>query len=812
MSIKVVKVALSEVNASFDMLYSYLIPLGLESSVEVGIRVSVPFGGGNVLKVGMVLEVDAVETAPKSYKYIYSIEDTKPILNPEQIGMVYYLVETTFCTYHDAIRTILPSTYTMKVSRRYCLDISKVDISNLDVDEAELIQKLQSKKDETKVSNTIKRYVNSTVVKTLMKKKVIYTKRVFDSKSIDSKSKLVNLSPKFLNDREAFQLSEVQKKVVKLLEEGGTVSVNEIEYNVSHSKKAIQSLERLGVIDVFEYQPTDYDLNNVERYRSNIVLTTEQNEIFEQVLSSMNLSKPDCFLIHGVTGSGKTAIFEKLMQKCLDMGRGVILLVPEISLTPQMVKRFTSVFGKRIALIHSGLSLKQREDEYFRIRDGLADIVIGTRSAIFVPLKNIGLIIMDEEGEGSYKSERSPRYSTKDVARFRCKYHNAIMVLASATPSVESYYLAKRGVYRLLTLNSRYNNSPLPKTTIVDMRKERRNGNTLELSNTLMVELLKNLENKEQSILLLNRRGYNTSIICSDCGNVIECRNCSVPMTYHKANSSLICHYCGYSIAEVRQCPKCHSNSIRYTGYGTQKVVEDLEKIFPKAKILRMDADTTFSKYTHEKFFDRFANGEYDILVGTQMVGRGLDFPNVTLTGIISADGMLYTGEYRSFEKTFSLITQVIGRSGRGDKLGRAILQTYNPEHYILQQAMQQDYLSFFKEELALRKLHTFPPICDICTIGLSSIDENVVQAGCNTMMSTIADLIKSLNFKRPLRVLSPIKFTHERIDGKFRYKIVIKCKNNPDFRNLIRSVLKEFYKSKVPKLIVFIDINGDVY
>lgn len=813
MAIKVVKIALTEVTSSFDILYSYLIPLELQNSIGIGVRVSVPFGSGNILKVGVVLELDTIENIPKGYKYIYSIEDTQPILNTEQIKMVYYLVETTFCTYYDAIRTILPTTYTMKVSYAYYLDMSKVDIWLLDVDEAELIQKLQSKKDDIQISKTIEKLKDNVAVKSLIEKGIIYTKRIFDSKSLDSKSKMMCLSTKFLSNKDTFKLSDTQKRVIKFMEDNGTVSVKETEYSCRISNKTISKLEDLGTIDVFEYQSNNYDFKNIEKHSSSLVLTAEQYDVFEQISSAMDLPKSDCFLIHGVTGSGKTAIFEKLIEKCLNNNKTAILLVPEIALTPQMVKRFMGVFGKRVALIHSGLSLKQREDEYCRIRDGLADIVIGTRSAIFVPLQNIGLIIMDEEGESSYKSERSPRYSTKDIAKFRCKYHNAIMILASATPSVESYYLAKRGVYKLLTLTNRYNNNPLPKTTIVDMRKEKFKGNILEISRTLMVELLKNLENGEQSILLLNRRGYNTSIMCSDCGNVIECKNCSVPMTYHKANNSLICHYCGFSLNQIKRCPKCNSLNLRYTGYGTQKVAEDLSKIFPTARILRMDTDTTFSKYAHEKSFNEFAQGKYDILIGTQMVGKGLDFPNVTLTGIISADSMLYTGEYRSLEKTFSLITQVIGRSGRGDKLGRAILQTYNPEHYIIKQAMQQDYISFFKEEYALRKLNTFPPVCDICTIGLSSIDERIVQQGCSNMISTISNVVNRLKYVFPLKVSNPVKFVHERIDGKFRYKIVIKCKNNTDFRNLIREVLKDFYKNyKIQKLIIFVDINGDVY
>jgi primosomal protein N' (replication factor Y) len=680
----------------------------------------------------------------------------------------------------------------------------------LDIDEAQFIQKLQSKNEDISISNTIQHHINSTTVKTLMEKGIIYAQYTYDTTKSGS-SRLINLTSEYLQNKGSFKLSASQKKAVKFIEENETVSVQEVEYSCQVANRTIKKLESLGVITIHDRTLIEHEKDDKEHF-SKIVLTGEQYVVFDKISKAMDLPKSECFLIHGVTGSGKTAIFEKLIQKCIDDGKKSLLLVPEIALTPQMVTRFVNVFGDRVALIHSGLSLKQREDEYCRIQHGFADIVIGTRSAIFAPLENIGLIIMDEEGESSYKSEHSPRYSTKDVAKFRCKYHNAIMVLASATPSVESYYLAKRGVYHLLTLEHRYNKNPLPITTLVDMRVERSNGNTSELSKTLMVELLKNLERKEQSIILLNRRGYNTSIICADCGEVVECRNCSVPMTYHKTNGSLICHYCGFSIARLDECPSCHSSNVRYTGYGTQKVVEDLSNIFPTARILRMDADNTFSKYAHEKAFKEFSEGKYDIMVGTQMVGKGLDFPNVTLTGVISADSMLYTGEYRSFERTFSLITQVIGRSGRGDKLGRAILQTYKPDHYIIDLAVHQDYTGFYREEYALRKLSTFPPICDICTIGLSSIEEDVVQNACNVMMNCINDTVRIVKFNFPLVVLNPVKFVHERIEGRYRYKIVIKCKNNKDFRNLMREILKSFYKQGIKDVGIFVDINGNVY
>lgn len=807
---KIVKVAISDTLSSFDMLYSYCVPANLQDSISVGVRVSVPFGRGNSLRVGIVLVLEVVEDTPNKYKNVYSIEDQRPILNSEQIRLVYYLVEHTFCTYYEAVKTILPAIYTIKVVDRYYLNEDSLEGCEISFDELDYLDKLRKKRTETSLSNAIEKDKNTLAVKSLIKKGVIGIQKVVNSKSIDSRSKMLGVTIQYLSNSREYTLSDAQKRVVDFILEHGAVSSKEVEYSCHVSKKTIERLESDGIVYVYEYEPTPQDELQVDS--SPIVLTAKQRHVYNAIYDSLIVDKSNCYLIHGVTGSGKTAIFERLIQDCIALNKTAILLVPEISLTPQMVKRFKGRFGKRVALIHSGLSLKQREDEYNRILNGYADIVIGTRSAIFVPLQNIGIIIMDEEGDSSYKSERSPRYTTKDIARFRSQNHNATMVLASATPSVESYYLAKKGVYTLLTLDRRYNDSELPSTSIVDMRQERQNGNTSDLSNKLLLELLRNLESNEQSILLLNRRGYNTTVTCNDCGKTIECKKCSVSMTYHKANNSLICHYCGYTIDAVSSCPYCNSVNLRYGGYGTQKVYEEVTKVFPKARVLRVDADTTYSRYSHEKCFSDFSEGKYDIMVGTQMVGKGLDFPNVTLTGIISADSMLYTGDFRSYEKTFSLVTQVIGRCGRGDKLGRAILQTNNPDSYVLNLAVNQDYVSFYNEEIALRRLNTFPPICDICTIGLSSVEERIVQQGCNMVLDAISKNAQSIQNRFPLRVMNPVKFSHERIDGKYRYKIVLKCKNNVYFRDYIRSVMNTIHQRNVSKLYVFVDINGEVY
>ena len=431
--------------------------------------------------------------------------------------------------------------------------------------------------------------------------------------------------------------------------------------------------------------------------------------MFDGILELMRLDEPQAALLKGVTGSGKTSVFIKLIKQAIDTDRTAILLVPEISLTPQMLGQFQTLFGSMVAVIHSNLSAGQKNDEFERIKKGEAKIVIGTRSAIFAPLDNIGIIIMDEEGEHTYKSEKTPRYHARDIAKQRCFYHKALLLLASATPSIESFYNAKRGRYKLFELTQRYNNSLLPEVYMVDMKIEAELGNRTNFSEVLLHELGKNLEKGEQSLLLLNRRGFFTHISCLSCGNVECCPECQIPLTYHKINNTLVCHYCGYKQNFEERCSKCASKVIKNTGTGTQRIEEEIKQFFPKARVLRMDADTTMTKNAFDEKFSAFSKGDYDIMIGTQMIAKGLDFPNVTLVGVLLIDKSLYSGDYMGFERTFSLITQVVGRSGRADKKGRAYLQTYSPDHHVLELASRQDYDSFYNQEIEIRKALIFP-------------------------------------------------------------------------------------------------------
>jgi primosomal protein N' (replication factor Y) len=545
---------------------------------------------------------------------------------------------------------------------------------------------------------------------------------------------------------------------------------------------------------------------------ADIVLSDEQQAAYREVFLAVESGKPAAFLLHGVTGSGKTSVFEKLIYDTVRLGRQAMLLIPEIGLTPQILRRFRSLFGERVAVIHSGLSLGQRLDEYKRIKRGDADIVIGTRSAVFAPLSNIGLVIMDEEGERSYRSDSSPRYDAHDAAKQRCAYHGAALLLASATPSIESYYLAERGAYRLLEMKKRYHSSPLPEVTIVDMNLERMEGNTTEFSRQLVAEVNANLERGEQSILLLNRRGYHTIISCCDCAQPVYCPNCSVPLTFHKKNNKLMCHYCGWSSDPVTVCPSCGSERLRSMGFGTQRLEEELAEHFPSARILRMDADTTFSRYSYEKNFAAFRAGEYDIMVGTQMIGKGLDFPNVTLVGVLSVDKALYAGDFRSYERTFSLITQVVGRGGRGERRGRAILQTFMPEHYIMNLAAEQDYKGFYREEIAIRRAMIFPPLCDMCIFCFSGTEEYAVRTGADATLALMSEKLRTLQPKTPVRVLGPVKCSYGRVNGKYRYRIIMKCKNNAEMRGFISEVLREAPAQRaMARVTLYADMNGDV-
>lgn len=603
-------------------------------------------------------------------------------------------------------------------------------------------------------------------------------------------------------------LQKKQKIVYDLLLDIGTAGVNEICEFCSVGVGVVKNLEKNGLVEIYDRKiyRNPYESREVCE-QSEIVLSPAQNDAY--LINKEMLNSGETGLLFGVTGSGKTQVYLKLIDDVLSEGKDIILLVPEISLTPQALDIFHKRYGNKIAVIHSGLSLGERNDEYKRIDEGKAKIVIGTRSAVFAPVHNLGLIVMDEEQEQTYKSERTPRYNAKDVAKFRVKYNKAYFLMSSATPSIESYSNALKGKYKLSIINKRYGDSELPEVITVDMKEEMKSGNKSSISKELYNRLCTVLDEGKQAILLINRRGYNTFIACNECGHIITCPNCSISLTYHSHNNRLVCHYCGYTKKLDNECPECHSESVRYSGFGTQRIEEELQSLLPDARILRMDADTTSAKFAHEKLLEQFSNKEYDILVGTQMVAKGLDFDDVSLVGVVNADNSLYDESYTASEHSFDLITQVIGRAGRRNKKGCAVIQTINPNNEILNYSANQDYVSFFDNEIEMRRLMIYPPFCDIYCVTLSSENENSAALCAKRFFDLIVKYNKDEFKDLKIIVLGPTQAKISKINNTYRYRLAIKCKNNSNIRQMITKILKDIHKDKVySKVNIGVSLN----
>lgn len=806
----IAEVAVSGTAYSFDMLFSYAVPEGMVSALRCGCRVILGFGRTNQLRTGVVMRLSEGDTS--GLKLILEQVDEVPVISEELLNLAVWLKKHTFCTYFEAVKAMLPPAMSVVIQEKFRLNKKFDRTEALSENAGKLLAEMQKAADERQLM-TIAKSAKRSILNELTENGAIESDNAFKQNVGDASIQMVRLSKEYLEFPEKFKLTPKQKKTADFLEECGSASVRELAYMCGVTTAVVKRLAANGAAEEYTSEVLrTVDLQESEkRSPEDIILSDQQQKAHDAVLSRLFEKKAGVFLLHGVTGSGKTSVFEKLIHDTIKTGRQALLLIPEIGLTPQILRRFRGLFGEKVAVIHSGLSLGQRLDEYKRIKRGDASIVIGTRSAVFAPLDNIGLIIMDEEGERSYKSDSAPRYNTADVAKQRCLYHNAVLLLASATPSIESYYYAEKGIYKLLEMDRRFHSLALPEVEIVDMNLERQSGNKSEFSRALVEGINENLRNGQQTILLLNRRGYHTIISCCDCFQPIYCPNCSVPMTYHKVNDRLMCHYCGYSAPPAKICPRCGSERLKSMGFGTQRLEEELKMFFPDARILRMDADTTFSRYSYEKGFTAFRNGEYDIMVGTQMIGKGLDFPNVTLVGVLSVDKSLYAGDFRSYERTFSIITQVVGRSGRGQQAGKALLQTFMPEHYVMNLAAQQDYKEFYKEEIAIRRAMIFPPICDMCIFCFAGAEEEAVKKGADAVIALMSSRLSQLQPKTPVRVLGPVKCSHGKINGKFRYRILMKCKNNEEMREFISTLLVNSAKLREMKNITFYaDMNGD--
>lgn len=802
--IEAVQAAVEGTAYSFDMLFTYLVPESLYGKISAGMRVVVPFGRGSQSRVALVFSVEPAPEERTKLKFVSSIADSEPVISTEMLHLCKWIRDNTFCTYFDAFRAILPPGLSYTLQTRY--EPVNGFSGELDMNERQLLERISQLRERYSPDAADRPLLKSLTEKGAVRESELLKRRVGDETTL-----MVKIAEQ-PEGAESPKFTPKQKQVIAFLEENSAASVHEVCYALNITPAVVKRLVEKGILEEYEYQVFRLE-NTVSKTESpsDIVFSPKQQAVFDGCLSLMNSDQPKCALLRGITGSGKTSVFIRLIDEAVKQGKSAVMLVPEISLTPQMVGKFRRLFGDEVAILHSSLSLGERADEYTRIRTGMAHIVVGTRSAVFAPVQNLGIIVIDEEGESSYKSESAPRYHARDIAKQRCFWHGAFLLLASATPSLESYYNAKTGRYSLFELDERYNNAVLPEVYIVDMRIEAQNGNHSAFSMPLIEEMQKNLERGEQSILLLNRRGYHTSVRCATCGKALECPNCALPLTYHKANGAVICHYCGYSHALGNICPSCGSRFLMMKGTGTQRIEDEISELFPTARILRMDADTTAAKNAFESKFKAFAAGEYDIIVGTQMIAKGLDFPNVTLVGVLRTDNSLYAGDFRAYERTFSLITQVVGRGGRGGKRGRALIQTFTPEHYVLNLAANQNYPDFYAEEIELRQAMLYPPFCDIVVIGLTSL----IDEECSRAALRIRDMLEKRHTEDcpdiPLRILGPTRNVIGKVNGRYRWRLILKCRNSTPLRRLVEQTLKEAGADKsFRNTAVFADMNGD--
>ncbi|HEX2937785.1 MAG TPA: primosomal protein N' [Ruminiclostridium sp.] len=812
----VAKVAVEGTAYHFDKQYSYMIPDDMKDGVKAGSRVVVPFGAGNKRRRGIVLAVESGEDI--SLKPLLALMDETPLISREMLALSAWIKEHTYCTLYEALRLMLPAGLNLHITKTYRLDheLTEAELMMLSADELCMvnhIKKAKSPVDRESLAKSAGLDEKTPLPDLLVRRGVFLCEdSVFDH-SPQATAQMVRLA---VSQKEAEELLETQgeltkkqKNALKIVLDAGAATIREVMYFSGVSQGVVLALVKKEILEKYEKRVFRDPYKNIEKGSERFVsLSEEQQRAYKSLSERYKKGEACASLLFGITGSGKTQVFMRLIDDVRADRKAVIVLVPEISLTPQAVARFYARFGKDVAVLHSGLSLGERLDQWQRIKDGGAGIVVGTRSAVFAPLENLGLIIIDEEQEYTYKSESSPRYHARDVARFRCAYSKAMLLLASATPSVESFFAAQKGRYDITRLDKRFGNAKLPNVITVDMKNEIVSGNESLISRRLASEIEENLKNGQQSILLINRRGYNTFVSCAACGHVMTCPNCSIALTYHSANRRMMCHYCGYSIQAKTKCPECSGDYLKFSGTGTQKAEQTIEELFPTSKILRMDMDTTAGRYSHEKMLEKFGDGQYDIMIGTQMVAKGLDFANVTLVGVLSADQSLYMDDFRAAERTFSLLTQVVGRAGRSSSPGRAVIQTQTPDNEVLRLAAAQDYEAFYKSETALRRELLYPPFCDICEFCFTGISETLVKNAAEEFFLILKKAVLS-DRGIPVRIMEPSPADIAKVAGRYRYRIIAKCRNDRRFRAITASVLESCGKNQAfKKVSVFADMN----
>lgn len=795
----IVDVPVSQTDKPFD----YLIPEYWEEIIQPGMRVVIPFGVRMIQ--GFVIEITD-QSNFKNLKPINRIMDIHPVLTEELLQLGFWLTKKTLCIAITAFQVMLPTAMKVKyekvISLRENADVGDLpkQVSSFfkDKDAVQWKEFEENPSIFVELQKLLKEGMLDVQYRVKDRAKVKEIKRITTSLSANELQKLSNSLP---------TQAVKQKKIIDYFIDANAreISLQKLLSALNITSSPVKSLIEKGILNeqVAEVYRDPYKESEFKR-TSALPLTNKQQKVIQPILGHVRHHDHSVFLLYGITGSGKTEIYLQSIAEVIEQGKEAIVLVPEISLTPMMVNRFKGRFGSKVAVLHSGLSAGEKYDEWRKIQRQEVKVVVGARSAIFAPFTNLGIIIIDEEHESSYKQEDNPRYHARDVAIYRGEYHQCPVILGSATPTLESYARAKKGVYRLLKLDERINGESLPKVEIVDMREELKAGNRSMFSGLLFEKLSDRLTKNEQTVLLLNRRGYSTFVMCRDCGSVIECPHCDISLTYHKRQHQLKCHYCGFETGMPNECPECASEHIRFFGTGTQKVEEELAKVLPQARVIRMDVDTTRKKGSHEKLLSAFADKEADILLGTQMIAKGLDFPEVTLVGVLAADMMLHIPDFRASERTFQLLTQVSGRAGRHHLTGEVIVQTYMPEHYSIQLAQKHDYENYYLREMLLRKQLNYPPYYFLAMINVSH--SNVMEA--MTITDQIASYLKRKVSKHTI-ILGPVASQVPRIKDRYRYQCMIKYKDEPNLNVFLQQIIANFQEEINKKnLQIHIDLN----
>ncbi|MFF3021585.1 primosomal protein N' [Gottfriedia sp. NPDC057948] len=769
-----------------DRPFDYKVPTRWQDAIQPGMRVIVPFGPRKVQ--GFVLSIKETTNVEK-VKEIEEVLDVMPVLTEELLLLGSYLSQKTLCFFISAYQAMLP-TAIKAVYKKHVQVTSEEALDQLVPELANLFS-IVKRREWTEIESLVSKI---SLVQRAIKEGLLEIEYEVKNKANKKTERVVSLL-KVLDQELPIIKSPQQKDIIEYLRMNGQTSVKELKECLGITDSPIKTLEKNEVISIktVEVYRDPYEGREIERSKP-LPLIEEQQIAFEQIVSSFHERKNKIHLLHGVTGSGKTEVYLQAIQEVLTEGKEAIVLVPEISLTPQIVGRFKSRFGNDVAVLHSGLSIGEKYDEWRKIQRKEVKVVVGARSAIFAPFENIGMIIIDEEHETTYKQDEHPRYHARDIAIWRGEYHHCPIVLGSATPTLESFARAGKGVYELNTMSKRVNQGPLPEVEIVDMREQLRIGNRTMFSTALHEKILDRLEKKEQIILFLNRRGYSSFVMCRDCGYTIQCPHCEVSLTYHKHNNHLKCHYCGYETYMPKQCPSCQSEHIRFFGTGTQKVEEAITKTYPEARVIRMDNDTTSRKGAHEKMLNQFGNGEADILLGTQMIAKGLDFPNVTLVGVLAADSSLHLPDFRASERTFSLLTQVSGRAGRHEKPGEVVIQTYSPEHYSIELAKTQDFVAFYEEEMKIRRSFRYPPFYYLVLISIAHNDLIKTVKVSEQIAGYLREYLSEGSI-----VLGPVASPIAKIKDHFRYQCVIKYKSEPALYDVLNRI-QQYYQDETDK------------